>query len=516
MIRNNDEPVYEDFLDHHALARRVGHRILKCQPPYVVGVCGSWGAGKTSFLYKLWAYLGGKFETHSRKLSSVDPGERFTWFKESSKAFDDLRDRKNLELIWFSPWQHQFESSPMIALLQEIRRHLSTSSKGLTRANKATKIAALTLLDSLPKLALEIGGVAGAPKFRAESQLPTAKSIIDRRREFDSDDFSALLASRRFRDYFEAAIESVAGKDGLLVIFIDDLDRCEGDVAYRLLEALKLYLNSRNCVYVLGLDQQHLEETIARALSGEKETWQFRYVARDYLNKMFQGLFLLPVPRRTTHFVEALLDKEDILFWQRLEQLFNFTEQDWPKLVQALDENLPHNPRKIKSFISSWKLYLDTLPEKTAKLDWRLTLVLHYLAQFEEPLFRKVEEAPEFYEDHIVRFCRLGESLDWRFKWMELPYEKAPVSPASGTTSAASIADDKGGISTTIASAQKAPDDSALQPGDRVKQPHRVFWISFLIRQINSELGPLDRDVILRHLLHTGDAAQPFESEAEA
>ncbi|MGH8547496.1 MAG: hypothetical protein ACRERU_02620 [Methylococcales bacterium] len=50
----NDEPVYEDALGHYALARSVGHRVLQCNPPYVIGVCGSWGSG-TSFLRKVWA-----------------------------------------------------------------------------------------------------------------------------------------------------------------------------------------------------------------------------------------------------------------------------------------------------------------------------------------------------------------------------------------------------------------------------------------------------------------------------
>ncbi|MEK7830376.1 MAG: P-loop NTPase fold protein, partial [Acidobacteriota bacterium] len=275
MTRHNDEPVYEDFLDHHAHARRVGHHVLNCQPPYVVGICGSWGAGKTSFLRKLWAYLGGGFplpdevtrtltekeKKSEKKIEELIESTLKSWFNETRFDFkQQCKDRngndRQLELVWFNPWQHQFESSPMVALLHEIRDHLTTSSKFLNSASKVTKIGARALFDTVVKFGSEIGGLAGAPKYKAEAQLPTASSIIEMKRGYDEADFSARSASQRFRDYFESAIESVAGKDGLLVIFIDDLDRCEGDVAYRLLEALKLHLNTKNCIYVLGLDQQ--------------------------------------------------------------------------------------------------------------------------------------------------------------------------------------------------------------------------------------------------------------------
>ena len=199
----------------------------------------------------------------------------------------------------------------MVALLSAIRDRLSASQKILKGASKTAKIGMRALFDSVMKFGAEVGA---GPKLKADVQLPTASSVIGLKREYDAADFSARLVSQQFRDYFERAIEEVASKKGLLVIFIDDLDRCEGDVAYRLLEALKLYLNTKNCVYVLGVAQQHLEETIARTLSGEKEGWQYRYVARDYLNKMFQGLFVLPVPRVTTRYVETLLSKEDKFF----------------------------------------------------------------------------------------------------------------------------------------------------------------------------------------------------------
>ena len=491
-IKRNDEWDYADALGHNALVRRIGRRLLACHPPYVVGIGGSWGAGKTSFLHKLWAYLGGEIEWDGGKVKSLDKAsERHAWFRESEQDFKARTGGKTIELVWFNPWQHQFESSPLVALLSEIRQHFSVKRKLFNQAGKLTDVAIHATLNSMTEIAKDL-----------KLPLPSAKTVMERGREYEAENFSAALGSQRFREFFENAIEFVTGKDGLLVIFIDDLDRCEGEVSYRLLEALKLYLNAKNCVYVLGIDQQHLESSIARALSGEKETWRYRPLARDYLSKMFQTTFLLPVPRHASTYIDLLLDRDDGIFRSRLGELFeftlnDFTGDDWPKLVRVLDVNLPHNPRKLKSFIASWKTYLDVLPAPANgedKLDWRLTLILQYLAQFEEPLYRRVEQFPNFYNQHLLPFCqRQVTKAHPLFDGLEIPAEE----PGAQATVAPTAGNESGALSvtpTTLTSPPEKKDDAQPLP-----EP-RFFWISRLINDLAKEQKTIDPEAIRKHL----------------
>jgi len=89
-MSSNDEPVFEDALGHYHLVPRLGHRILRCRPPYVIGVCGSWGSGKTSFLKMLWAYVGGEFEiAPARDSKSLAVPERLKWFEETNSNSKD-------------------------------------------------------------------------------------------------------------------------------------------------------------------------------------------------------------------------------------------------------------------------------------------------------------------------------------------------------------------------------------------------------------------------------------------
>lgn len=486
-IKQNDEWDYADALGHYDLVRIMGHRLLACQPPYVVGICGSWGAGKTSFLRKLWAYLDGKIEWDDGTVATISKkGERQAWFKEDENDFKVHARGKKLELVWFNPWQHQFESSPLVALLNEIRQHFSLTRKLLNESGKLGDVAVHATLNSMAEFAKDL-----------KIPLPSAKTIMERGLEYESEHFSNALGSQRFREFFEAAIKSITGEKGLLVIFIDDLDRCEGEISYRLLEALKLYLSAKNCIYLLGLDQQHLENSIARVLSGEKETWHYRPLARDYLGKMLQTTFPLPVPPSASGYIGMLLDRDDGGFHDHLRGLFglnisDFTNDDWPKLVATLDVNVPHNPRKVKSFVASWKTYIAMLsqPGNPSRLDWRLTLILHYLAHFEEPLYRRIELFPNFYNQHLVPYCQqLSKSPHSLFDGLEIPSDEAVTYFAMGTEM-------ESGALGSPPSRVAADPEGEEQP---LPEP-RFFWISRLIRELAQTQRQIDATELRRHM----------------
>jgi hypothetical protein len=463
----NDEPVYEDYLGHHSLAKQLGERICVCDAPYVLGVLGSWGSGKTSFLRKIWAYLGGDTPHTDDDLRR--------WFG------DGWQRNKNVHPIWFNPWQHQFEASPMVALLYEIRRSLSFDKRFLEEAKKLANVtvySALSLLgdlgDALPKL--------------------DVTKIEDRGKKYEAEHFAEPLSSQRFRDIFEAAIGQAIGKKKRMVVFIDDLDRCESEVAYRLLESVKLYLNAKNCAYVLGLDQKHLEETIARVLSHKEDHWRHRALAREYLGKMFQCQFLLPVTPDMRDFIREVLQfGEESPLRVALKDGFGVLPERYADIVEALNACLPHNPRKIKAFIAAWKLYIVLLvaQDPAASFDWRLTLALNYLGQFEEPLYRKVEESPGFFPDEIVRFCQTGAASSQHralFDGLELPY---------GSLGTGSKQESSGSESFSLSREPLA--------GDIEREPSpaaRTFWIRELVVTLYRDAPQmLERESVGRHLL---------------
>ena len=58
---------------------------------------------------------------------------------------------------------------------------------------------------------------------------------------------------------------------------------------------LKIYLNLSNCVYVLGMDQRVIERAIASQLEKTKEPVNAAAMAKEYLEKICQDVYHLPV-----------------------------------------------------------------------------------------------------------------------------------------------------------------------------------------------------------------------------
>ncbi len=56
----DDNPTVRDLLGYGSLAQSLGKQINGCKPPYVFGVHGDWGGGKTSFLLQLATHLKGE------------------------------------------------------------------------------------------------------------------------------------------------------------------------------------------------------------------------------------------------------------------------------------------------------------------------------------------------------------------------------------------------------------------------------------------------------------------------
>lgn len=127
-----------------------------------------------------------------------------------------------------------------------------------------------------------------------------------------------------------------------LVIFIDDLDRCNVENTLSMLEDIKLFLTIDNIIVVVALDMDKVEKA-----------WELQYdnsgakmVGRDHTEKMFQ--LKIPVPPKSDfdikHYIDGIVGKLD------------------NKTMEFFANILPPNPRKIKLALNS--LYLALKSER--------------------------------------------------------------------------------------------------------------------------------------------------------
>jgi len=357
----NDQWTLVDTLGYEPIVTNMIDVIDNAKPPFTIGIYGGWGTGKTSLMRQLYFRIGG--EISSIHLPYADKVEEELYDNLTSNKIKEWKIlAKNLPFIsvWFNPWQHQFDEEPVIGLLHEIRENFNLFTKASEKAKKLAKVSVRTGLDILTGLIDEFTLIKVDPE--------KVEKYSDK---YKKEKFEIKSSSQRFRLLFEKAIEKLVGKNKKLIIFIDDLDRCNDLQVIKLLEGIKLYLSTSNCIFVFGMDQRN----VIRALQKQK-------IHREYLDKLFQSIIRIPMSKQYLFFI-SLMVKE------------YFELENIDKLILLLSDILEKNPRKVKNFLNSLRVYWE-MNEDKSKLKVEVLVLFHYLRIYHEPVFTILEREPQY------------------------------------------------------------------------------------------------------------------------
>lgn len=384
---HNDEPTLLDLLERRALVVRVGDAVATCSPPYVFGIHGDWGAGKTSFLHQLQLYLTGQCP------------------QQSQEAVDQIQGAgqpvghhaAHVTVVWFEAWRYQQEQAPIVALLQEIRTQLPWYSKALSETRKLGEVTVRSALLALEDLTKKIG--------------IQASKIVKVGEEWEREHLATALPSHLVRQHLEHALNTLLGDTKTrrgsprkrLVVIVDDLDRCEAEAAYKLIEGIKIYLNLPNCVFVLGMNQRVIQDAIASHIPKVDDPSLQALRAREYLDKLCQSIHHLPLPREPVKLLRSLVADATVA-------------EPVCKVLESY-ACLPANPRKIKSFAVLLQGYLPRFGANLTGNDLKLAddcakrvAILACLYFFHPELYRVLEGHPVFYQE-IRRWAQLDKTV---------------------------------------------------------------------------------------------------------
>ena len=341
----DDYPITESkFFNFDAYANAISGIIQSTNTgtPLVIGIVGDWGSGKTSLM-----------RTIEKKI------------RENKNAYP-------AQTVWFNAWKFDKEDSIRRALLMRVLEELKTNSKNdekkseeekkldqeltdlqtslyhevnreelgdikfdLGKATKGTLKLSLSLLPVIGNLTklIETGANEGeAIKDIWESIQKEKKTINIKKIQF----------MEEFHNNFEKIIENYY-VNKRIVIFIDDLDRSLPEKALEVLDAIKLFLDVKGCIFVLGIDRRVISYIINRKyreLVGkgeEKET--ILITGENYLEKIIQLSFQLP----------PIKDDDMKKF---ISDLSGLDSEFYGEYLDLITEGIENNPRKIKRFFN--------------------------------------------------------------------------------------------------------------------------------------------------------------------
>ncbi len=353
----------QDYLRFEDFRPALEKIITQAQTPITVGVFGPWGSGKTSLLKMLEAHI-----------------------KE--------RGRSGWRTVWFTAWKYDQREALWRALILRVIDALYPQSGGERLAYDELTPEQQALVDELDRLQesvyrpldwQELGewtvdwfqllkeGGKGAAKL-ASIFLPGVdllKKAVDAltddpkagenfeealgafKREVRSYHREQLRFMEQFEKKFREVLkmEAALGEDGRLIVFVDDLDRCLPEQAVEVLEAIKLFLEVKGTVFVLGMDQTVVERGVEAHYGAlfqkaglPRETLPIN--GETYLQKIVQIPFHLPP--LATEDLETYIEKLD----EKLPSHARLDERT--RKVFAL--GLYPNPRQVKRAINIFRL----------------------------------------------------------------------------------------------------------------------------------------------------------------
>ena len=339
----NDQPTEKDALDFTPYVETLADIIQTGDTPLTIGVFGGWGSGKTSLMKMVKNTLPNDFTV--------------AWFDAWKYDKEETLWRAFLLNVLFAIEQKSGETEELKMLKTMLYRGLEFEKTGgvtIDFAKLGAKVAEGAIqiglsfippLKTLADMAKELqksgtGNVSGG--FESAIQRERTKIYVEQVRSLE-----------QFQEKFATLIKSYISPQRL-VVFVDDLDRCLPEKAIQVLEAIKLFLDVQDCVFILGIDQDVIARGIEMKYKDVKEKQDaegkphFTIEGIKYLEKIIQLPFQIPpvIQDDMGKFVEGLSDE--------------WSHEDCHKVFA---EGLGDNPRNIKRTVNTF-LMLSKLAER--------------------------------------------------------------------------------------------------------------------------------------------------------
>lgn len=298
-----DDPVRiasDDHLDLRRFARTVAAAATGTRGPFVLGVHGDWGSGKTSVLHLAMELVSQRFE-------SIVP-------------------------VWFNAWQQELEEQPIAALVLAIEEAIEEHGVG----------GEPLWSEALEKLR--------AVLYAVDLKVFTPARAIDREQALASQGREQLTVGvyGQALRALQAALRALPQEGGpAIVVFVDDLDRCERDNALRVLDSLKTVFGEPGLVFVLGLNERVLQQCVQARFAREPNLGEEEDPSTLYHEKNVQAA--IEIPPLDDQFEDYL---RHLVASRPLDQITGLRElllESLPAVMQGAG----YNPRKAKRMLNT-------------------------------------------------------------------------------------------------------------------------------------------------------------------
>ena len=317
-----DEAASEDKFGIINYIGGLANFVAVCSTPLTISIQGSWGTGKTSIMNLVKKEL---------------PDDVFP--------------------VWFNTWQFsQFNMSEQlpVSLLSNLVSAFGLKGEDLTAMQEIIKGLGYVYSVGKGLGLMAVGAYCGSEA--ADAMGKAAQKFERRFNNNDNSDVDPALSIKKLKEEFIKCVNKAleTNRKRRIVIFIDDLDRLNPGKAVELLEVLKLFLDCKNCVFVLAIDYdvvcRGVKEKYGEDMADEK--------GRSFFDKIIQVPFKMPVARyKIEEYVKDCFKQIDIGV---------NTEEEVKVYVDLIKYSIGTNPRSMKRLFNAFQLLIEIVRQEGA------------------------------------------------------------------------------------------------------------------------------------------------------
>lgn len=326
-----------DLLGTKPYARTLVKIIKKAITPFTVGLFGGWGTGKSSiiktieetfntvdssefkvFVYDAWKYSHDSFRRtfilELKEHFNLDEGDDYKNFyndKHEDIAHKNQIDAKKsfLGLLYLFP------------LLLFVVWFIPSASLDLQIALSITSVFSGIIFFFLKDVYVQYKISITKPKTFAPEQFEDA--FIDAIQKITN-----TTLTNRAINWFKFGNKTILAKK--IVIVVDNIDRCHKDIAFKLLLTIKNFLEHKNVIFIIPIDDTELKKHI------EKEG----HDGNEFLRKLFN----------TTLVIKKFSEDDLFKFTKKLHDKHKLNLSD--DVLSLISQEFSKNPRKIIQFLN--------------------------------------------------------------------------------------------------------------------------------------------------------------------
>lgn len=272
----SDNETKQDLLGYQVHADLLKKIILNdAMLPISIGVFGNWGSGKSSLMLLL---------------------------QQSLQEWENSQQNEQHSIIlqvYFNSWQFESYDSTKLTMIESILealdKDINTRKDVFERAD-----------DFLSRINFLKTGVFILKKSYENLTPEWLKKWLPKKEDIDiitgKDKYNSLLENvgkgntskfiATFRELFEELVDDMGYK--AVIVYIDDLDRCEPKRIIGCLEAVKLFVNVKKTAFVIGADERIIEYAISQHYPIQMKKEDISSPFSDYLEKLIQLPYKLP------------------------------------------------------------------------------------------------------------------------------------------------------------------------------------------------------------------------------